>query len=107
MQVSKEGIERIRQASPIDALAAERGIALRRRGRDLFGLCPFHEEKTGSFSVSPSKGLLHCFGCHEAGDVFALVGKLDGIGFPEALDVLATRAGLDAGKETGRRHRGL
>ena len=103
MQLSKDAIDRIRQANPIDALAAERGIVLRRKGKDLFGLCPFHKEKTGSFCVSPSKGLFHCFGCHEAGDVFALVGKLDGIGFPEALDVLAKRAGLEEGNGRGRR----
>jgi DNA primase len=104
MHVSKEQLERIRQASPIAALAAERGIELKRKGKGLFGLCPFHEEETGSFSVSPSRGLFHCFGCNEAGDVFALVERLDRVDFPHALESLATRAGIDLGQEAdGRR----
>ena len=58
MQVSKEGIERIRAANPIEALVAERGIELKKKGQQLVGSCPFHKEKTASFNVSSAKGLL-------------------------------------------------
>ena len=95
MQLSKDAIERIRRASPIERIAAERGIALKRKGRDLVGLCPFHEEKTGSFSISPSKGLFHCFGCGEGGDVFHFVELSEKVEFPEAARLLANRSALD------------
>jgi DNA primase catalytic core len=94
MQVSKAGIERIRAANPLAAVAAERGIELRRKGNGLVGLCPFHREKTPSFSVSPDKGLFRCFGCDAGGDVISFVVKHDGVSFPEALRKLSSRAGI-------------
>jgi 5S rRNA maturation endonuclease (ribonuclease M5) len=95
MQVSKEGIERLKAANPLDALVAERGIELRRKGRVVVARCPFHEEKTASFTITPTKGLFHCFGCGAAGDVIGFVTKHDRVSFREAVDVLARRAGLD------------
>lgn len=59
MQVSKEGIEAIKSANPIADVVAERGISLRRKGRQLVTACVFHEEKTASLNVSPAKGLFH------------------------------------------------
>ena len=96
MQVSKEGIERIKAASELTAVLAERGIELKRKGRTLVARCPFHQpDKTPSFTVTPSKGLYHCFGCGAAGDVIGFVTKHDKLTFGGALEVLARRAGLD------------
>lgn len=59
-------------------------VELRKPGKEYIGRCPFHADKTPSFSVSEEKGLFHCFGCGESGDVFDFIGKLEGIGFREA-----------------------
>ncbi|MGH9389809.1 MAG: CHC2 zinc finger domain-containing protein, partial [Vicinamibacteria bacterium] len=95
MQVTKEGIERIKSANELSAVVAERGIELKRKGRQLVAACPFHKEKTASFNVSSSKGLFHCFGCGAAGDVIGFVTKHDKVSFGSALEALARRAGLD------------
>jgi len=68
-----------------------RYVSLRRSGRELVGLCPFHSEKTPSFSVNEEKGVFHCFGCGESGDVIAFVQKVEGVGFLEALSILGMR----------------
>src|SRR5262245_58161481 len=94
MQVTKAGIERIKGANDLQAVVAERGIELKRKGRQLVASCPFHQEKTASFNVSPSKGLFHCFGCGAAGDVIGFVTKHDKVSFGGALEKLASRAGL-------------
>jgi DNA primase len=67
-------------------------VALKRAGKNFVGLCPFHKEKTPSFSVSPDKQFFHCFGCGVGGDVIKFVQKILGLGFPEALEFLARRA---------------
>src|SRR5262249_21058964 len=67
---------------------------LRRRGRSAVGLCPFHAEKTPSFSVSEERGFFHCFGCGEHGDVFAFVMKTESLAFPEAVRRIAQRFGV-------------
>ena len=75
-------------------------VALRKRGNDLVGLCPFHGEKTPSFHVHPDKGFFKCFGCGAGGDVIAFAAKLENIPFPEAVRALAKRAGVDVEPET-------
>ncbi|OUM97783.1 MAG: DNA primase [Firmicutes bacterium ZCTH02-B6] len=70
-------------------------VSLRPSGRNYVGLCPFHSEKTPSFTVSPDKQLFHCFGCQTGGDVFAFLMKRTGISFSEAVQQLAQRAGID------------
>ncbi len=95
MHVTKAGIDRIRSANPLEAVLADRGIELRKKGRVLVTRCPFHDEKTASFTVTPSKGLYHCFGCGARGDVFGFITKRDKVGFPRAMEILARRAGLD------------
>ncbi len=95
MQVTKEGIERIKQASDLAAVVAERGIELKKKGRQLVAPCPFHKERTASFNVSSAKGLYHCFGCGASGDVIGFVTKHDKLSFGGALETLARRAGLD------------
>ena len=70
-------------------------LQLRKAGRDsMVGLCPFHAEKTGSFNVSPSKQVYHCFGCGEGGDVFRFVQKVENLSFSEAVEKLAKEAGI-------------
>jgi DNA primase catalytic core len=98
MQVTKEGIERIKSASDLAAIVAERGIELKKKGRQLVAPCPFHKEKTASFNVSSAKGLFHCFGCGASGDVIGFVTKHDKVSFGGALEALSRRAGLDLGE---------
>jgi len=85
--------DRVRRASDIAEVVGET-VALKRRGRKLFGLCPFHGEKTPSFSVDPEQQLFYCFGCHKGGNVFTFVMERDHRTFPEALRYLAERAGI-------------
>ncbi len=70
-------------------------LTLKRSGRNFKGLCPFHHEKTPSFMVNPERGIYHCFGCSEGGDIFAFVMKMEGLDFPGALNMLAAKAGVD------------
>lgn len=95
MHVTKEGIDRLKAANPLEVILADRGIELRKKGRVMVARCPFHEEKTASFTVTPTKGLFHCFGCGARGDVFGFITKRDKVGFPRAMEILARRAGLD------------
>jgi len=69
-------------------------VKLRRAGRSLVGLCPFHKEKTGSFHVSAERGTWHCFGCGEGGDGFSFIEKVEGVDFKGALKILAEKAGV-------------
>ena len=77
-------------------------VQLRKAGTTLKGLCPFHGEKTASFVVTPGRDTWHCFGCGKHGDIFTFVMERDGIGFPEALKVLAGRAGVEIDERTKR-----
>ena len=69
-------------------------VKLSRKGNRYWGLCPFHAEKTPSFSVTPERNMFYCFGCHAGGDIFSFVMKRDGVDFKEALEILAARAGI-------------
>jgi DNA primase len=93
MGIRDDDITKVREATDIVALISER-IALKKAGRRFVGLCPFHNEKTPSFSVNAEEGLYYCFGCQEAGDAITFVRKLDGLDFPEAVERLAARAGI-------------
>lgn len=85
-----EIIDQVRQVANILELASQY-TTLRQRGRKHVGLCPFHSEKTPSFTVDAEKGLFHCFGCGVGGDVFSLVMEKENLTFPEALKTLAER----------------
>ncbi len=95
LQITRDGIDRIKLANPLAAVIAERGIKLVPRGRHLFALCPLHEEDTPSFVVTESKGLFHCFGCGAGGDVIGFVVRYDRVSFPAAVQKLAARAGIE------------
>ncbi len=77
-------------------------VSLKKRGNDLIGLCPFHGEKTPSFHVHPDRGFFKCFGCGAGGDVIAFVQKLENLPFPEAVRVLASKAGIELEAEDPR-----
>lgn len=69
-------------------------VTLKKKGKNFFGLCPFHVEKTPSFSVNPEKEIFHCFGCGAGGNAFTFLMRHEGISFPEAVKFLAQRAGI-------------
>ena len=91
--IDRETIDRIRAQTSITAVIGE-SVKLRKRGRRHVGLCPFHQEKTPSFSVDDERGLYHCFGCGASGDVFSFVEQQEGVGFYDAVRRLAERAGI-------------
>ena len=90
---SDEIIEEVRQANDIVDILSQY-VHLKRSGRNFFGLCPFHNEKSPSFSVSPDKQIFHCFGCGVGGNVFTFLTKIEGISFVEAVQMLAERANI-------------
>ena len=90
---SDEIIEEVRQANDIVDILSQY-VHLKRSGRNFFGLCPFHNEKSPSFSVSPDKQIFHCFGCGVGGNVFTFLTKIEGINFVEAVRTLAERANI-------------
>ena len=96
--MSREGIDEIKRRNDLAEVVTEHGIELKRRGKTLFGLCPFHQEKTASFNVSREAGLYHCFGCGAGGDVIGFVVRFHQVTFPEALKRLADRAGIELEK---------
>lgn len=91
---SKTILNDIRDRIPIAVYIGEH-VPLKRAGRSFKGLCPFHNEKTPSFRVSDEKGIYHCFGCGESGDLFQFVIKFEGASFAEAVKMLAARAGIE------------
>lgn len=97
--ISDEDKERVRQATDIVQLVGET-VELRQRGREFWGCCPFHHEKTPSFKVDPATGLWHCFGaCSEGGDVFKYVMKRENLSFPDSIRYLADRAGIELNED--------
>ncbi len=90
---SDEIIDEVRQTNDIVDIISQY-VRLKRSGRNFFGLCPFHNEKSPSFSVSPDKQIFHCFGCGVGGNVFTFLTKIEGIGFIEAVQTLAQRANI-------------
>ena len=98
---TEESKQRVRDATDLVELAGSY-TELRRAGNDrMVGLCPLHDERTPSFTVSPSKQLFKCFGCDAGGDVLSLVQLKEGLDFPAALEVLARRAGIELQREDG------
>ncbi|GGY31909.1 DNA primase [Streptomyces omiyaensis] len=91
----------VRDAVPIDSVVSEYLQLRNAGGGNLKGLCPFHDEKSPSFQVSPSKGLFHCFGCQEGGDTIAFVMKIDHLSFSETVERLAAKAGITLRYEEG------
>lgn len=93
-RVSDDKIAEIRDRASLREIVS-RYVALKPSGRNFVGLCPFHAEKTPSFSVSDERGFFHCFGCGASGDVFKLLMRLENLTFPEALERLARELGVE------------
>ena len=91
IQYTDELKEEIRTANDIVDVISQY-VTLKRSGRNFFGLCPFHKEKSPSFSVSAERQYFHCFGCHKGGDVFTFISEIERISFKESLEFLAERA---------------
>jgi DNA primase len=93
MRIADEKIEEIRRSSDIvDVISSY--LPLKKRGKNYLGLCPFHQEKTPSFNVSPEKQMFHCFGCGVGGNVFTFVMDIEKVSFVESVRTLAERAGI-------------
>ena len=93
VRYSEEIIDEVRSKNDIVDVISQY-VVLKRSGRNFFGLCPFHKEKSPSFSVSPDKQIFHCFGCGVGGNVFHFVSKIENINFRETVEMLAEKAGV-------------
>lgn len=87
-------LEELAVRNPIEEVVGQY-VNLRRSGSNLFGLCPFHGEKTASFSVNPEKGIYYCFGCHKGGSVINFQMEIEGLSYPDAVRALAKRVGME------------
>lgn len=103
MRISEEKIEQVRSSANIVDVVSDY-VQLKKRGKNFIGLCPFHQEKTPSFTVSPEKQIYHCFGCHTGGNVFSFLMEYKSVSFVEAVQELAESLGIpleyDAAQDT-------
>ncbi|MGH9060182.1 MAG: CHC2 zinc finger domain-containing protein, partial [Acidimicrobiales bacterium] len=100
MAIAEEDVAAVRAATDLVALAGEH-VALRRQGRRFVGRCPFHSERTPSFSINAEEGLYYCFGCQASGDAITFLRTVDGLEFVEAVERLADRAGITLRQRSG------
>ncbi|NCO65484.1 MAG: DNA primase [Candidatus Aquicultor secundus] len=98
-RIKDEDVNAVRERSNIVDVVSDY-VALKKKGRLFWGLCPFHQEKTASFKVDPAAQLFHCFGCGEGGNVFSFVMKVEHLEFPEAVGLLADRVGYELHYDT-------
>ena len=94
MAFSPAFIDELVARNPIEDVVGQY-VSLKRSGANMFGLCPFHGEKTASFSVAPDKGIYYCFGCHKGGGVVNFMMEVGGLSYPDAVRALAKRVGLE------------
>jgi len=92
-RISASTKQRIKEGVDLVALVGE-SVQLKKSGASYVGLCPFHNEKSGSFNVAPAKRIFHCFGCGESGDAIGWMMKHHGLSFTDAVESLAQRIGL-------------
>jgi DNA primase len=96
--LTQDSVDRVRAAASIvDVVSAHTDV--RKQGARYVGLCPFHDERTPSFSVNPSENLYYCFGCQASGDVFTFLREKEGLEFREAVEQLADRYGIELSYE--------
>jgi DNA primase len=98
MQIPEDKLQEVRDATDILDVVSEY-VRLKKGGSNFFGLCPFHSEKTPSFSVNPGKGIYKCFGCGEGGDAIGFVMRVEHVSFVDAVRHLAERAGIELPRE--------
>ncbi len=94
MKISQKTISEVQNRLSIEEVVSD-FITLKKRGQNLIACCPFHDEKTPSFSVSPNKGIYKCFGCGKGGDAISFVMEIEGIGYAEAIRFLAQKYGIE------------
>ena len=94
-------LEELNEKNPIEDVVGSY-VSLTRRGGNLFGLCPFHNEKTASFSVAPGKGIYYCFGCHKGGGAVNFIMEIEGLEYPDAVRFLAKRVGMEVPEDNSR-----
>ncbi len=94
MAFSPAFIDELVARNPIEDVVGQY-VSLKRAGANMFGLCPFHGEKTASFSVAPDKGIYYCFGCHKGGGVINFEMEIEGLSYPDAVRALAKRVGME------------
>ena len=94
MAFSPAFIDELVARNPIEDVVGQY-VSLKRAGSNMFGLCPFHGEKTASFSVAPDKGIYYCFGCHKGGGVVNFMMEVEGLSYPDAVRALAKRVGME------------
>ena len=99
-RIRAEDILAVKERTSIEEVVREH-VTLTRRGSSLVGLCPFHDEKTGSFNVNPHNGFYHCYGCGAGGDVIKFVSEIEHLTFTEAVERLAAKAGVELRYEDG------
>ncbi|MFC1616865.1 DNA primase [Candidatus Margulisiibacteriota bacterium] len=92
-------VEQVKSYSDIVPIISEY-VQLKRKGRNYVGFCPFHSEKTASFTVSPEKHIWHCFGCHASGNLISFIMKIDNLSFVEAITTLAKRLGIEVKEDS-------
>ena len=94
MKFSPQLLDEIKSRVSLSELVGSR-VKLFKRGNEFNGLCPFHREKTPSFTVSDEKGFYHCFGCQSHGSIFDFLINIDKVSFPEAVEFLSRKAGIE------------
>jgi DNA primase len=97
--IPRDTIEIIRDRSRIEEIVQRYVPSLKKKGANFVGLCPFHKEKTPSFTVSPEKQIFYCFGCQTGGNVFSFISKIEHLNFPESVRFLGRLAGIDVREE--------
>jgi len=100
-RIADADVARVKELSPIETVVADYVQLRSAGGGELKGLCPFHDEKSPSFHVTPSRGLWHCFGCGEGGDTIGFLRQIEHLSFAEAIEKLAARAGVELTYEQG------
>lgn len=94
MAIPRETIDLIRDRAQIEEIIKRYVPSLKKRGNNYIALCPFHKEKTPSFTISPDKQIFHCFGCHEGGNIFSFISKIEGMSFPESVRFVGEIVGI-------------
>ena len=95
MYIQPETLDLIRSRVVIQDVIRRYVPSLKKKGKNYLGLCPFHKEKTPSFTVSPDKQIFYCFGCHTGGNIFNFIGKMERLEFPESVRFVADMVGVE------------
>ena len=100
-RIREQSIQEVREKARIDDVVSQYVTLRNAGGGSMKGLCPFHDEKSPSFHVTPARQMFYCFGCQAGGDVISFVMKIDGLGFTETVERLAEKYGVPLEREDG------